>query len=292
MTQAVEFDLPLLKPLSLKGLGNFANRKVKYFSRAKHFFEYSPLGHMGEGALAWKEYFLSEESPSSPEGERYFFNQFHNRFDEIPGAYDYPAESIIKSKIYYLSPAQLERAIIKWLPLLKQRAWRLRLDGNASLSSEHAAIIKKYPDLSLDYIEEPAQVKDLSAFEGLPLAIDENMDLALDKPEIFQFYRFAVVKPALYKPEAFMALHRYLKELHISLVFSGLFESPLGMTHWLRLAMAMEPGVCHGYGFHNLYPPDVVRAYGEFLQVSGNCLKIKLFDYKDILHNLRNYAVQ
>lgn len=124
---------------------------------------------------------------------------------------------------------------------------RLRLDANRAWSYDDAIMFANgTSDLALEYIEEPLQdpsrLEELRAACRVPYALDETLLEPVDLG-VYPNASALICKPSLLGGRD--AIER-LAEAGKPLVFSGAFESGVGITRIMQLALAFSPTIPAG----------------------------------------------
>ncbi|HEX2868322.1 MAG TPA: o-succinylbenzoate synthase [Ignavibacteriales bacterium] len=155
---------------------------------------------------------------------------------------------------------------------------KLRIDVNGKWEpSQAVAYIKELEEYGLEYIEQPVRGKEdffqLAALSKVPLAADEIVRNAGDASEVIRRSPESVL---ILKPMMLGGIARTLsiiKEAEASgvkTVISSSFETSLGLSAAVFLALSQKSDTAHGLGTQGFLESD---PFGDFPEVKGGIIE-------------------
>lgn len=179
------------------------------------------------------------------------------------------AHSVVKLKLgrQILSD---DLALVGNVQALLRADQRLRLDANRSWTFEDAcSFAANIEHSSVEYVEEPlhdaSRLEEFHSVSGMNYALDETVT-ELRSLESFPRAAALICKPTLLGSEARI---RELVNSGKTVVFSGCFESGVGIARLTQLAAKYSPEVPAGLDTYRWLARDVVSAGLEFAE--GRC---------------------
>ncbi len=157
---------------------------------------------------------------------------------------------------------------------------KIRLDANAGLSLSQAQQWLDLCDLNpnIEYLEQPLGIQDFDSMLQLsqdyktPIALDESIATYSQLEDCYNkgWRGIFVVKPAI--SGAPSQLKEFCKTRDLDLVFSSVFETPIGRDSGLKLAQELGTHRALGYGTDRFFDPNLGDAIGISEKEHGNFL--------------------
>ncbi len=144
-------------------------------------------------------------------------------------------------------------------------AVKVRLDVNSALPVADSMRLAEAAALRLgerlEYVEDPvASLDDMGEWNavGVAGAVDELVRSEADVRRVAteNLARFVVVKPPMVGGiDPAVAMVRAATTAGVAVVFSSLYDGPVGLSAWCHLAAGAQPDVVHGLGTAALFGP-------------------------------------
>ncbi len=165
-----------------------------------------------------------------------------------------------------VAPIQTELEIFTVLIQQLPKSAKLRLDANGGLTEQEAQQWLEICDRSgeiIEFIEQPLPVSEFRAMQKLnqqystAIALDESVaNFEQMKTYYHQGWRgIFVIKPAIFGFPS--QLSNFCQNYHLDLVFSSVFETPIGRQAALKLAASIQTNKrAVGFGTNHWFPEN------------------------------------